>query len=287
MIHFKKDIRIDGEVYHVNGERFTSVDDFLTTNDSRKQIRNEEDFTRKKASDRSFTLVNNYDEAVDLITNGYKEALTTFNEVLKLANNTKRKVTFRNDVVGFAPIVPNAMLGLPKSMVNTHITNIKTPVIDIYYDSRFSGGTDAEVFIETGKKLLTAIMTLEQSGYKVNLYWCNFKARDNTDNIDVCLLKVKDSNRALDLNRITFPIAHPAMLRVFSFDWMSKVPDGIERSGFGCGLINAYSEEFITEFIPQLFSINAQFIHSQNIVNASVEQILEVIKNGKYVGKVH
>ena len=277
MVHFNKKFIVDGKTYNVNGERFENISEFKKTNASRTKLRNSFD---PDDIDTDFTGVKSYDEAINLLTTGYKEALENFNTLLKLRGKKKKKVTFKNDVQGFVPIVPHAIMGLPQSMINTHITKIKTPVIDIYYDPRFSCNADRSDFIDAGRKMLSSIFQLEKSGVKINLYYCNFKTEKNSSYLDVCVLKLKDSNRPLDINRITFPIAHPAMLRVFSFEWMSKVPNGKYRDGYGDGFVVSYNKNIRKNIIDNTFGKNARYFHAEDVHDMSIDNIIEVIKNG-------
>ena len=128
--------------------------------------------------------------------------------------------------------------------------------------------------------MLSAIFQLEKSGIKINLYYCNFKTEKKSEYLDVCVLKLKDSNRPLDINRITFPIAHPAMLRIFSFEWMSKVPNGTYRDSYGDGFVTSYNKETRNKIIYNTFGKNAKYFHAQNVYDMSVNEIIEVIKNG-------
>ena len=278
MVHVNLNVKVNGTTYNINGEKFQSADDFFNTNSSRKVVRN--DWDDSEASKYDFTKVKSYDEATELLFNGYKEALDEYVKVLNIEGNQKKKVTFKNDVVGFQPNVPNYLMGIPKTMINMHTSYVKTPVLDIYYDPRFSGGTDKEKFIVAGKKLLSAIMTLEKMNYKINLYYSNFKCDEDNTNINVCSIKLKDSNRPLNINRITFPLAHPAILRVFSFEWMSKVPNGTYYSGYGKGFFNSIPEKNRRDILNACFGTNARYLIGENIVDMTEEKIMEVIKNG-------
>lgn len=279
MVHFNFDVKVNDKTYNINGEKFQSADDFFNTNRSREVVRN--DWEDSEANDYSFTKVHSYGEAKNLLFNGYKEALDEYVKVLNIEGNQKKKITFKNDIVGFQPNVPNYLMGIPKSMINSHTSYVKTPVLDIYYDPRFSGSTNKEQFIKAGKKILTAIMTLEKMNYKINLYYSNFKCRDDSSNINVCSIKLKDSNRPLNINRITFPMAHPAILRVFSFEWMSKVPNGTYYHGYGQGFFKAIPEKNRRGILDACFGTNSRYLIAENIVDMDIEEIMEVIKNGR------
>ena len=275
MVHFNKDVKVGNRTLHINGEKFENINEFFSTNKSRTKVRN--DFNPDDIGGYDFTGVHSYIEAKDLIFNGYQEALDEFVKTLNVQGNNKKKLEFFTDVAGFQPIVPRAIMGLPNALINSKITHVKTPVIDIYYDPRFCGDTPKERFIEVGKKLLSVILGLERNKYKINLYYCNFKC-DDDDDLDVCILKLKNSNQPLNINRITFPIAHPAMLRVFSFEWTSKVPGGHYRSGYGSGLVNNFNKEKRDIIIKSLLGNNARFISAEVIENMEIYDIFNLLK---------
>ena len=277
MIHFNAEVKTPNITYKINGERFQSADEFLKTNRSREKVR--ENWSDSDMDDYSFRKVHSYDEAKNLLFNGYSEALDEFRDIVKMVGNDKKKITFHNDIVGFQPNVPNYIRGIPKCMINSHTTYVKTPVIDIYYDSSFLGSTDSSNYIKAGKKLIEAILTLEMNNYRVNLYNCQIFCKTSDDpNIDMRILKIKDSNRPLNINRMTFSIAHPAMSRGFDFEWMSKVPGGTNRNGYGKVFSDQFNKELRDKIIHETLGKNARLLTSAMIVNEKVEDIIKMIK---------
>lgn len=278
MLHFNVDVKTPNITYKVNGERFQSADEFFRVNRSRQAIR--ESWDDSDMNNYSFRKVHSYDEAKDLLFNGYTEALDEFVKVINMVGNDKKKVSFRNDIVGFQPNVPNYLMGIPKNMINMSTSYVKTPIIDLYYDSSFYGSSSSDNFIEAGKKLIEAILTLERNGYRVNLYNCQiFCESDDEPNIDMRILKIKDSNRPLNINRMTFSIAHPAMSRGFDFEWMSKVPGGTERNGYGKVFSETFSKSVRDKIVYEVLGKNARLITSHMILNKNIDDIIHIIKN--------
>ena len=279
MVHFNVEVKTSDITYKVNGEKFQSADEFFKVNRSRKVVR--EDWDDSQMDNYSFRKVHSYDEAKELLFNGYSEALDEFKEIVNMVGNDRKKISFKNDMVGFQPNVPNYIMGIPKSMINMHIAYVKTPVIDIYYDSSFTGKTDSSEYIKAGKKLIKVILTLEKNNYKVNLYNCQiFCGSVNNPNLDIRILKIKDSNRPFNINRMTFSIAHPAMSRGFDFEWMSKVPGGTDRDGYGKVFSEQFDKKLRNKIIHEALGKNARLITSKMIVNESMNNILEMIKGG-------
>ena len=103
-----------------------------------------------------------------------------------------KRISFFNDVVGYAPIVPLALQGVPAAMQNAYMKPIKAKVLNVYYDMTASCGTKSEDIIEAGQKLLAAIMELEMQGYKFNLYAIQSYA--GSRDVDILCTKIKNSN---------------------------------------------------------------------------------------------
>ena len=70
------------------------------------------------------------------------------------------------------------------------------------------------------------------------------------------------------------------MLRVFSFEWMSKVPNGKYRDGYGDGFVVSYNKNIRKNIIDNTFGKNARYFHAEDVHDMSIDNIIEVIKNG-------
>lgn len=221
--------------------------------------------------------VSSYDEAIDLLRNGYQPIVEDMRGEFK-SNRTGigGRFKFQNAVAGFAPVVPLAMMGVPNSMIDMRMKPIKTKVIDVYYDMTCSCGTTSEEIIENGKKLLGAIIELEAQGYRFNLYAVQTYC-DKTD-ADMLVVKVKSSTQPLDLKRISFPLCHTAFFRVIGFDWYSKVPNGTYRIGYGHAAYHEFHDD-MNEFYRKLFGQNSVCFSRTAIMNQGKEHIKEVMVN--------
>ena len=97
-----------------------------------------------------------------------------------------------------------------------------------------SYSTKSESIINAGVKLLSAIVELEQQGYRFNLYAVqNYYSYGKGYILKV---KVKDAMQPLDLKRVSFPLTHTGFFRVIGFDWYSKCPEAKYISGYGHSL---------------------------------------------------
>ena len=211
--------------------------------------------------------VSSYEEALQLLNDGYQPAVEMLRDVLK-ANKTsiaeQKRISFMNDIQGFAPIVPLALKGVPQSMVNMTMKPIKCKVIDVYYDMVVSCATTPEEIIDNGKKLLGVIMNLEKKGYKFNLYAVQTYSNKN-QGCDMLTIKVKDSNKPLDIKKMSYVLMHPAFFRVIGFDWYSKVPNGVYRRDYGHNIAQEVGRGGLDDFVSQVLGKNAVYFAASRL----------------------
>ena len=213
--------------------------------------------------------VKTYEEALDLLANGYQPTVEKMREALKAsANGVAKRITMKNDIVGFSPVVPLALLGVPQNMINMTMKPIKAKVIDVYYDMTCNCGTTPEQIIKAGQAVLGAIVDLERQGYKFNLYGVQSYTDGKT--ADVLAVKIKSSNQPLDLKRISFPLTHTAFFRVIGFDWYSRCPKATYRGGYGCAAYFNFEGEGgkeLEEFGKAVFGQNVLYISAKKVID--------------------
>lgn len=226
--------------------------------------------------------VKSYEEALNLLESGYQPIVDKMKENLKatVQGNAKR-ISFHNDIVGYAPIVPLAVLGVPNSMINSRMKPIKAKVVDVYYEGTFPSRVSSDKIINAGSKVISAIMMLEQQGYRFNLY--QIQSYADQKGCDMLCVKVKDATQPIDLKRMSFPIAHTAFFRVIGFDWYSKTPQGKYRCGYGHALFHEERvSEKTTEMFKEMFGGNAVCISGAKLQEEKEPEkyLKEVFTNG-------
>lgn len=263
--------------YKVNVERYESAQE-VVKHCKERPITDGSFDDKSKERFGSWEGVESYEEALDLLKNGYQPTVDNLQDAVK-ANRLGegKRISFMNDIQGFCPIVPLALKGVPQSMINMTMKPIKCKVIDVYYDMTTNCGTDSETIIENGQKLLGAIIALEKQGYKFNLY--AVQTYSDSDSADMMIVKVKSSSTPIDLKRISFPLTHTAFFRVIGFDWYSRTPHGKYRSGYGHALRYEFGGKELSEFGEQMFGKNALFLSGRAIQDESEEHIKEVLTN--------
>lgn len=259
--------------YNVHIEYFNTAMEVVDVCNTRQMTSNRFYDMRKHSIDKDWHGVNSYEQALEYMRNGYQPTVDAMREKVKTSVNgvQEKRFSFKNDIQGFAPIVPLAMMGVPQNMLNSHMKQIKAKVIDVYYDMTNSSGTEPEELIEAGEKLIGAIIDLEKQGYRFNLY--AVQSYTNDEDADMLIVKIKSANQPIDLKRTSFPLMHPAFFRVIGFDWYSKLPNGKYRGGYGRALKYTFDDD--TKFAyEQLFGKNTVCLTGVEIRRGDMKGVL-------------
>lgn len=218
-------------------EVFNSVQDFydaISTREINAQFERKygkEGWKEKVASTTgsvSFTDTANFAVAENLAKKGYAKGAENLAKVDagNFSGQTQKRRAVQADVVGFAPIVPNALLGVPKAMLNSTLQPRKIPVVSLYYEISANCSVSAEKMQETARKVLAAITAIERKNIRVELNVCNVQKTSNgTGQRMTCVIKLKDYRQPLDLLKIAYPLTHPSFFRRHMFRWMETVPE--------------------------------------------------------------
>lgn len=225
-------------------EHFNSICQMLNVIESRS---NNSVMNRQNAShsnDKGFTGTSSYDEAKTLFETGYTDILDKIKT--GVAENLKQTVSenrrhVRTAVVGYAPHVPNAILGLPNSMIFTETKPQKIKAVSIVAGITENCGTGAKEFSKSGIAVLGVVNTLELQGYRVNLKVAFYCAKVWSGEYTFGTVSVKDYREHLDLQKLCFPLAHPSMFRRFGFKWLETVP-GLTSSEWAGGYGSQFND---------------------------------------------
>lgn len=218
-------------------EHFNSINEMISVIESRPNNSVMNGNHSSETNGKDFTGSNSMTEAKELFRNGYTEILPKIKTGVS-ANLKRTEIRNRRrvetGVIGYAPHVPNAILGLPNSMILTKQAPQKTKVVSIVVGITENCGTDASEFIKSGIAALGVVNSLELRGYRVNLKVAFYVAKCDNDRA-FGTVNVKDYREHLDLQKLCFPLAHPSMFRRLGFKWLETVP-GLKASwawGYG------------------------------------------------------
>lgn len=262
----------------VNVEFYGSANEMASDLETRKIT--DSNFKSNPYDDRSWVGANR-EETYKMLREGYQPTVDALKGKTKVTATSKRFRAF-NDVHGFAPIVPNAIMGLPNSMVNSSMTPIKTKVLDIYYDMTVSCCVESKDLIKAGQKMLGVILSMEAQGYRFNLYVCQTYA--DSSSCDMVCVKVKSANQPFDLKRMSFPVSHTAFFRGIGFDWYSKCPTAHYRCGYGTPLYHTKKQDDLKAEFKKLFGKGATYFSAYKLIEKKDEAesyIKEALSNDK------
>lgn len=228
-----------------------------------------------------FTGVKDRAEAMKLLREGYQPSVDLFKQAVRIKAKGRaddKRYKFHDDVIGFVPIVPSAIMGLPKSMRNGSMTQIKLKVLDIYYDMTASCGTDFKDIIAAGNKMVSAVIALEKQGYRFNLY--SIQSYSENKDVDILCVKVKGANQLLDLKRMSFCMSHSGFFRGVGFDWYSKCPKAKYRSGYGRALGYSHQMPEIDAAFKRMFGKGSVYFSCKEVIEEDPEHIRKVLTGG-------
>lgn len=176
-------------------------------------------------------LTNSIEDAMELMRYGYSDVVNDLSGKRADIENMRvvKKRLVEVGVVGFAPHVANAVIGLPRSMISKKDIAGKMRVISIAYSPNVSGGTSGQIVKKAGRNIIEAIKMIEAAGHRVAL--SVLLSSCSGGNTNVLKVKVKDWRDNLNLLKIAYPLAHPSMQRRHKFLWLETVP-GLDEYGY-------------------------------------------------------
>jgi hypothetical protein len=177
------------------------------------------------SSNKHFTLTRSYDEALNLLSNGWTEAAEKMTKALDAipfpTPTTTPRPTY--SVQGHTPSVPRYLQGIPTNMVTSRATPSPRPIIHITHGITYSAMWGAEDILKEGIKCLEIIRSLEARQYSVR--FSILCAADDDRSITGFKVCIKEPSERLNMAKMSFPLAHPSMLRRFFFRYIEVTPD--------------------------------------------------------------
>lgn len=216
-----------------------------------------------------FTQTNDFDEAVNLMKDGWSDMAKKLNAKLQVNEKQNAMVNKRkmvNSVAGFQPIVPLYLAGVPTNMVSQKMVPVKQKIINITKSVSYSAFVSTETIIEESVKAMQIVKKLEAMGYRVNLSIA-LGSKESDGEVEVyAKVCIKHANEKLNISKLAFPLVHPSMLRRLFFRYIEVCPD-VTRSfvpGYGkpidaSNLKKVFPDEII---LPARFAGNIENIHS-------------------------
>lgn len=270
-------------------ETFNGVNEFLSVIGKRSS---NNVFKGKKLSseksDYGFTMTSSYAESEELMSKGYKDGLNDLQKCKSVkvnhASNIRKNIP-QTGIVGYAPHVPNAIAGVPQSMISSQKIEQRAKVLTIVYDGGASADVDAERFVSAGRHMLDLVQMLELQGYRVRVdiqfTFCKPKERA------ICRITVKNHRQPINPLKISYLLIHPSFFRRQGFRWLETVPELTEKGflyGYGMPLrwqidIDGASTDQIREYLRQhrLLEKDTFFTNLYEAENHSADELVELM----------
>lgn len=246
-------------------EFFESATELYEVTESRIPFREDDRLSRKWHDEDWCGGVDSTAEAVRMLYEGWEdkvpEARLRIREVEKTLPKNSRAI--KNAVVGFAPVVPLAIMGVPECMSSDARKPVKSRVISIYYDFGATSSVSAEDLTWAGMKMLTEIVRLEKTGYRVRLFGVHWQSNEYHGNAAV--VKLKSEYTPLDLKRVMFPMVHPAYFRIIHLGWYDRCPTKKYMISCGHSIYDRPQNE-IDAIINQCFGPSAIYISAARMI---------------------
>ncbi len=212
--------------YWVRHFTFDSLEDYL---DYLRKAQTHEAFARgllaSQAGSEEFTLSESLDKAMELCQFGWHDG---FNDLVALVEKVKRSLDIKidpnrtfHDYVGFAPDVKAYLEGSPLTMINKPV--VHKPLVTIYMNTSYAGNEPRERIYARGAIALAAAEALELMGFMVDLRLFEMSYVDKDIHFSEYRLKMPDER--VNLQKLYFPLCHPAWVRRLNFRLIETSPD--------------------------------------------------------------
>lgn len=191
---------------------------------------------KKEDNDKGWYRSEDYERATYLLTHGWDAAAEEMSQKVKMTsavNSTVRSSKPTFGVIGSQASVPRYLQGIPTNMVSRQMTYSKQKVVTITKGISYSGWWSSEAIMRESIKALQIIQAAESNGQRVRLNVMIATYRGNKHSI--CKVCVKQPDERMNLSKMAFALAHPAMLRRFFFRWIEVDPFRTFDLGYGYG----------------------------------------------------
>ena len=187
-----------------------------------------------------FTGTKDWNEAQSLLNNGWAPKVEKIkNELKKFSIQVERD---RNKIIksiaGFAPCVPNAIRGVPKSMLAVKTVPKKQRVVKLVINNTIKWSISSEKLMESGVLFLKLALLLEKCGIKTEILIVP-KLSEVNCKVYGCSVKIKDYKQPFNISKMAYPIAHTSLFRRHGFRWWEVIDSPLpsEATEYGCSLV--------------------------------------------------
>jgi hypothetical protein len=175
-----------------------------------------------------------FEKALDFLEGGYSEPMERMKKaVLKIdKKEAAPRPKTKTSVVGFQAHVPNAIQGIPESMIMRERQKEKSKTIHLLYGFSAAAKESASSLEQGGVNFISLVNSLEKQGYRVKIDI--IKCTTSTETVSGFICNVKEYDQKTNLLKLCFPLVHPSMLRRVGFRQL-ETQEGLNDYSFNSG----------------------------------------------------
>lgn len=240
--------------YDFKYEHFNSIYDFEKAVNGRSV--NDYFINHEESHQHNFgwTKTESYDDAQELLMNGWNAEVENIERELKKFSKTitvNRNKQIKS-IAGYAPCVPNAIRGVPKSMFATKSVKReeKKRSVHIILNNTASCDTKSDELMQSGMTVLKLAMVLDRMGVRTKIDVIP-KMSVKGDSCYGCTVSIKDYRQPFNLSKIAYPLAHVSFFRRHGFRYfetMEGFSNSKMASTYGSSMMNWKGEKIADEY---------------------------------------
>lgn len=268
-------------------ERFETINEFIREMEARPITPQYKDnhtarSVRSYIEEPGWAGASTYEEAKDMFLNGTKAKAEMRKAFASEIDPHRKKI--ETGICGCAPIVPNALLGIPQAMIDVKHRRVPK-AIRVVVNMSISASTSAREITEAGKKIIAAVGKLESQGVSTEILCTSDKeiGHGREQVISSCSIAIKNAGQAFNAARVSFSMSSPAFLRVFQFIHTSSQPEIPYDGGYGRAISYGFSREELSEYYRTMYG-NGVYISLADVTRygqSEIDRAINAWKSGK------
>jgi len=265
-------------------EQFDSIREYLQVINSRENNPKVRTASSIKHDSSRWSGTETLEEADEILRKGWIEGYNKASKMLSINTKHSDNVPIKrarpiNTVVGYVPHVPNAIMGLPNSMISTLPVYKKIRVIKVFIsvgvNSMVSTSESERAFI----KAIRYVLDLEASGIRVELY--HMAVSENSGWYNSPIVKLKGFREKLNLLKVAYFLGHPSALRRHKFKWLETIPETVPDGLYGGYGRSAKGAKYSRDIIEKYTDIKGKKVvfSYEELDNRTMEQVHNIAES--------
>lgn len=208
-------------------EHFNSIYDFENAINTRPVNEYFQGDEHSKSGSSSFTATESLNEADELMLKGWNAKVEEMKKKINFQNKVER---LRNkqikNVAGYAPCVPNAIKGVPKSMIATKVQRVeeKRRTMHLVINNTGTAGFTSTELMNCGMTVLKLAQLLDANKIRTRIDVVPKMSYKN-DSLYGCTVKIKDYKQNFNLSKVAYPLGHVSFFRRHGFRYFETLPN--------------------------------------------------------------